>query len=117
MKKYYSRCMAFLLVLGMLLQPAAGSAAETARGELQRGTLQLIQDGKPAVVQTGSERSMALRGVSEEGSEARKRIYEGLLAAEPGIDLERYELTVEEYRALLSDIINSWWRRCVKKTH
>ncbi len=107
MKKYYSRCMAFLLVLGMLLQPAAGSAAETARGELQRGTLQLIQDGKPAVVQTGSERSMALRGVSEEGSEARKRIYEGLLAAEPGIDLERYELTVEEFRALLSDIINS----------
>lgn len=107
MRKYYSRCLVFLLVLGMLLQPVAGSAAETARGELQRGTLQLIQDGQPAVAQAGSKKSMALRGVSEEGGEARRVIYEGMLAAEPDIDLEKYELTVDEFRALLSDIINS----------
>lgn len=107
MKKYYSRCLAFLLMLSMLLQPAAGSAAEAAGGEQQKGMLQLIQDGQPAVAQTGSGKTMALRGFSEEGSGARETIYEGLLATEPGIDLEEYELTVEEFRTLLSDIINS----------
>ncbi len=107
MKKYYSRCLAFLLILGMLLQSAVGSAAETARGEWQKGTLKLIQDGQMAVVQTGAEKSMALRGVSEKSSEAREVIYEGMLAVEPDIDLEKYELTVEEFRTLLSDIINS----------
>lgn len=106
-KKYYSRCLAFLLVLGMLLQSAAGSAAETVRGEWQKGTLKLIQDGQLAVTQTGAEKSMALRGVSEESSEAREAVYKGMLAVEPGIDLEKYELTVEEFRTLLSDIINS----------
>ncbi len=51
---------------------------------------------------------MALRGVSEESSEAREEaVYKGMLAVEPGIDLEKYELTVEEFRTLLSDIINS----------
>lgn len=107
MKKCYSRCLAFLLILGMLLQSAVGSAAETARGEWQKGTLKLIQDGQMAVVQTGAEKSMALRGVSEKSSEAREVIYEGMLAVEPDIDLEKYELTVEEFRTLLSDIINS----------
>lgn len=107
MKKNYLRCLAFLLMLGMFLQSAAGSAAETARGEWQKGTLKLIQDGQLAVAGTGAEKTMALRGVSEEGSEARKVIYEGMLAAEPDIDLRKYELTVEEFRTLLSDIINS----------
>lgn len=107
MKRYYSRCLAFLLVLGMLLQPAAGSATETARGKWQKGTLKLIQDGQPAVAQTGAEKPMVLRGVTEEGSEAGKVIYEGLFEVESDIDLERYELTVEEFKASLSDVINS----------
>lgn len=107
MKKYYMCCLAFLLVLSMLLHPAAESAAEAAGGEWQKGTLKLIQDGHLAVAQTGAENSMALRGVPEEGNKAWEVIYEGLLAVEPDIDLERYELTVEEFRTLLSDIINS----------
>lgn len=106
-KKYYSRCLAFLLVLGMLLQPAAASAAGTAGGEWQKGTLKLVQDGQLAVARTGTEKSMSLRGMPEEGSEARRVIYEGMLVAEPDIDLEKYELTVDEFRDLLSDIINS----------
>lgn len=107
MKKYYMRCLAFLLVLSMLLQPAAESAAEATGGEWQKGTLKLIQDGQLAVAQTGAENSMALRRVSKESREAREIIYEGMLAVEPNIDLEKYELTVEEFRTLLSDIINS----------
>lgn len=107
MKKYYMRCLAFLMVLSMLLQPAAETAAEAAGGEWQKGTLKLIQDGQLAVAQTGAENSMALRGVSKESREAREVIYEGMLAVEPDIDLKKYELTVEEFRTLLSDIINS----------
>ena len=70
MKKYYMRCLAFLLVLSMLLQPAAESAAEATGGEWQKGTLKLIQDGQLAVAQTGAENSMALRRVSKESREA-----------------------------------------------
>ncbi len=36
-KKYYSRCLAFLLVLGMLLQSAAGSAAGDSQRRMAEG--------------------------------------------------------------------------------
>lgn len=108
MRKTYRNLLAFLLAGIMILQPFSVLAEEKACKPEQQGTLELIQRGSLVYAETDSGTGQSLFNIPDDDKESVKQlIYEGLTDLKERIDVSEYELPLEEFQAILQDMLNT----------